>query len=420
MAKESKLYDTLGVSPNANENELKSAYRKLAMKYHPDKNPDAGDRFKEISHAYEVLSDSKKREIYDSYGEEGLNGGGAGSAGGMNPNDIFAHFFGADIFGGGGQKRGPRSTENMEFQLSVTLEDLYLGKSTKIAITRQKLCSSCDGKGSKVPNAVRKCSGCQGSGYKVSIRQIGPMIQQMQGVCNECSGKGESIRESDRCLTCNGKKVTPEKKTHQIFVEKGMSHGQRIRLAGEADQSPGLVPGDVIVILQQREHSFFKRSGLDLSCKVQIDLVSSLAGGFFKIKHLDGRILECPIKTGEIIKAEEIRCIPGEGMPEHKRPFTKGDLYVQFEIIYPTNNWASPSVIKSLESIFPPRNAPSSFNGASNSKSSDEIVEEVILQKVDGSRRRENSSRSRAAYDQDDDDDRSQEGGPQGVQCNQQ
>lgn len=414
MVKTTKLYDLLGVSPGASESELKSAYRKLALKYHPDKNPEAGDKFKEISHAYEVLSDTNKREVYDQYGEEGLNGEGPG----MSPQDIFSQFFGGGFFGGGfgGQSkpRGPRRGADMDFSLGVALEDLYKGKTTKIAVQRQVVCDKCDGKGGKA-DAVKACSGCNGNGVRVTIRQIGPMIQQMQSACNECNGEGEIIREKDRCKGCQGKKVTTEKKVHEVFVEKGMTDGQRIKFSGEADQAPGITPGDVIVIINEKEHSFFKRHGKDLHCKVKIDLVTALAGGAFTIKHLDDRILEGTIKPGEVIKPDEVRIIEGEGMPEFKRPFNKGDLYVQFELIFPPSNWADVETIAKLENILPPRSA-------MDVEISADMAEQVTLKKVDPSRRRgreqpDQSRRQRSAYEEDDEEERT--AGP-GVQCAQQ
>ncbi|PJF17747.1 hypothetical protein PSACC_02449 [Paramicrosporidium saccamoebae] len=408
MVKTTKLYDLLGVSPSASESELKSSYRKLALKYHPDKNPDAGDQFKEISHAYEVLSDSNKREVYDQYGEEGLNGDGPG----MSPQDIFSQFFGGGFFGGGfphGQRqRGPRRGADMDFSLGVTLEDLYKGKTTKIAVQRQIVCVKCSGKGGKA-DSVKSCPGCQGTGVRVTIRQMGPMIQQMQSACNECNGEGEIIKEKDRCTSCHGKKVSSEKKVHEVFIEKGMADGQRIKFAGEADQAPGVVAGDVVVILNEKEHAFFKRNGKDLHCKVKIDLLTALAGGSFTIKHLDDRILEGTIKPGEVMKPEEVRCIDGEGMPEYKRPFNKGDLYVQFELVFPPANWADAETIAKLESILPPRMA-------MEVEAEDALP--VTLKKVDPRRRTREQDRrqQRNAYDDDEEEER---GGP-GVQCHQQ
>lgn len=361
MVKNTKFYDILGVSPSASEAELKSSYRKLALKYHPDKNPNAGDKFKEISAAYEILSDSEKRQIYDQYGEEGLQGGGgAGGFGGMDPNDIFAQFFGGGMGGGGGRSRGPKGPRrgaDMDFSLACTLEDLYVGKKTKIAVQRTVLCKGCDGKGGK---EVKPCSGCNGSGIKVTIRQMGPMIQQMQGACNECEGLGEIIRPQDRCSECKGKKIVSERKIIEINIDKGMVHGQRIKFSGEADQGPGIIPGDVVVILKEKEHSLFQRIGNDLNCEIKIDLLTALAGGSFTITHLDGHKLEIHLgQNGDdnsdvIVRPNDIRVISSQGMPEYKRPFNKGDLYITFLIEFPPLGW-KPNVAILESGILPAR-----------------------------------------------------------------
>ncbi|CAG8714356.1 8788_t:CDS:2, partial [Cetraspora pellucida] len=215
-------YEVLGVESTASENEIKKA-----MKYHPDKNPDeaASEKFKEISHAYEILCDPEKREIYDRYGEEG---GGGNS---MTPEDLFASLF---SFGGGHsrQKRG----KDIIKPFSVILEDLYNGKTARISLQRDVVCSLCHGKGSK-SGATKKCHSCEGRGVKVAMRQIGPgMIQRINTVCANCNGTGGIIREKDKCKKCKGLKVVEEKKKLDIYIEKGMQNNQRIVMQGEADQ----------------------------------------------------------------------------------------------------------------------------------------------------------------------------------------
>nr|AAX46634.1 DnaJ subfamily A member 2 [Bos taurus] len=195
---DTKLYDILGVPPGASENELKKAYRKLAKEYHPDKNPNAGDKFKEISFAYEVLSNPEKRELYDRYGEQGLR---EGSGGGGGMDDIFSHIFGGGLFSFmGNQSRsrnGRRRGEDMMHPLKVSLEDLYNGKTTKLQLSKNVLCSACSGQGGK-SGAVQKCSACRGRGVRIMIRQLAPgMVQQMQSVCSDCNGEGEVINEKD-------------------------------------------------------------------------------------------------------------------------------------------------------------------------------------------------------------------------------
>ncbi|EPS59846.1 hypothetical protein M569_14958, partial [Genlisea aurea] len=235
----SRYYDILGVPKSASPDDLKRAYRKAAIKNHPDKGGDP-EKFKELSHAYDVLSDPEKREIYNQYGEDALKEGmGGGGGGGMHdPFDIFSSFFGGSHFGAGGSSRGRRQRKGDDLvqPLKVSLEDLYTGTSKKLSLSRNVICSKCGGKGSK-SGASLKCPGCQGSGMKVSIRQLGPgMLQQMQHPCNECYGTGEAISERDRCGQCKGKKVVAEKKVMEAHIEKGMQNGQKITFPGESDE----------------------------------------------------------------------------------------------------------------------------------------------------------------------------------------
>lgn len=427
MVKETKFYDLLEVNATANDGEIKTAYRKLAMKYHPDKNPNAGDKFKDISHAYEVLSNSDKREVYDRYGEAGLNGD-AGMGGGMSAEDIFSQFFGGSMFGGFGggsssRRSAPRRTEDMVFQLNVSLEDMYKGKTSKISVQHRILCAKCDGKGGK-DGAVKTCPGCNGSGVKVTVRQLGPMIQQMQSPCNECHGEGEIIREKDRCKTCEGQKVVAEKKIIDVNIEKGTPHGHKITFPGEADQAPGVQAGDLIVVIGEKEHPVFQRNGNDLLCKQSIELLTALAGGTIAIKHLDDRLLVVDIPSGQVIKPNSTKVIRGEGMPQFKKNFVRGDLFVQFDIIFPEDYWADAALIKStLESILPQRSQTDNYiqgNAAVN-------VHHVSLADVDPRHRTSGGASgasfrhaNKQAYEDDEDEDEGHHGPQPGVQCRQQ
>ncbi|XP_059524109.1 dnaJ homolog subfamily A member 2 [Myotis yumanensis] len=404
---DTKLYDILGVPPGASENELKKAYRKLAKEYHPDKNPNAGDKFKEISFAYEVLSNPEKRELYDRYGEQGLR---EGSGGGGGMDDIFSHIFGGGLFGFmGNQSRsrnGRRRGEDMMHPLKVSLEDLYNGKTTKLQLSKNVLCSACNGQGGK-SGAVQKCSACRGRGVRIMIRQLAPgMVQQMQSVCSDCNGEGEVINEKDRCKKCEGKKVIKEVKILEVHVDKGMKHGQRITFAGEADQAPGVEPGDIVLLLQEKEHEVFQRDGNDLHMTYKIGLVEALCGFQFTFKHLDARQIVVKYPPGKVIEPGCVRVVRGEGMPQYRNPFEKGDLYIKFDVQFPENNWVSPDKLSELEDLLPSRPEVPNIIGD---------TEEVELQEFDSTRGSGGGQR-REAYNDSSDEESSSHHGP-GVQC---
>eukprot|EP01137_Pigoraptor_chileana_P003784 Opistho-2@44497 len=410
MVKETKFYDLLGVEPTANEADLKKAFRKLALKYHPDKNPDAGDKFKELSFAYEVLADPKKREIYDKYGEQGLKEGG-GPGGGFSPEDVFSQFFGGGgLFGGGGggrrSERGERRGRDMAHPLKVSLEDLYKGKTSKLALQKHILCPKCDGKGGK-DGAVQSCKSCNGQGVKISLRQIGPgMVQQMQSACPECQGEGEIIKEKDRCKNCMGKKTTVERKVLEVHIEKGMKDGQKIVFHGEGDQAPGIVPGDIIIVIDEKEHPTFKRDGQDLVMEIEVELGEALCGFKRIITHLDDRKLLVTSPPGQVIKEGAVKTIKNEGMPRHRNPFEKGNLYISFKVKFPEDNFADANGLELLRRILPPARPLPQF--------APDEVEEVELDKFEPGTRKDSRSNGNA-YDED--EEHSHAGGGPGVQC---
>ncbi|KAK3847991.1 MAG: hypothetical protein J3R72DRAFT_429624 [Linnemannia gamsii] len=408
MPKETKLYEALEVDPNCSDAELKKAYRKLALKFHPDKTGGAtSERFQEISHAYDVLSEPAKRQAYDQYGEAGLSGeGGPGGMGGLSPEDLFSHFFGGGGGGGrGGRPTGPRRGKDVTHGLKVTLEDLYKGKTTKLALQKNVICEKCEGKGGK-EGAVKTCATCNGQGFRVMLRQMGPMMQQIQQPCGDCRGEGEIINAKDKCKFCNAKKVTQVRKVLEVHIDRGMKHGRKIVFNGEGDQAPGTIPGDVVIVLDQREHERFRRSDDDLFYSAKVDLVTALAGGKIQIPHLDDRVLVVDILPGEVIKPGELKAVMGQGMPT-ERHHDFGNLYIQFEIEFPTANWTDLSQIEQLRSILPPATAlPALPKGAH--------VEEVGLTEMDP-RQKARAEQGHGGVDDD------EEGGHgPGVQCAQQ
>jgi DnaJ family protein A protein 2 len=339
-------YKALGVSKDADENEIKKAYKKLALKHHPDKGGDV-ELFKEISAAAEVLCDPEKRKLYDKYGKEGLDNSGGG--GGHSADDIFSMFFG----GGRGRRGqgGPVRGEDINHPIKVTLEDLYNGKTVRLAINRDKLCEDCEGRGGK-EGAEKDCSDCNGRGVKVTLRQLGPgMVQQMQTPCQTCRGACKIINERDKCKSCKGKKVFKDRKVLEVNVEKGMKNGQKIRFAGEADEAPNTIPGDVNFIVQERQHERFTRKGADLALPMELELSEALCGFTKTITHMDGRVLKITSPSGSVVKPESVRVITGEGMPFHGSPFTKGRLFIIFKVKFPTV--LAPGAVTALRAVLP-------------------------------------------------------------------
>ncbi|KAK5773984.1 type I HSP40 co-chaperone YDJ1 PWA37_003111 [Arxiozyma heterogenica] len=406
MVAETKLYDVLGVSPNATDSEIKKAYRKLALKYHPDKNPseEAAEKFKEASSAYEVLSDPEKRDLYDQFGSQGLNGGAGGMGGGFGfGEDIFSQFFG----GAGAQRtRGPQRGRDIRHEIKVTLEELYKGKTSKLALNKQILCKTCEGRGGK-KGAVKKCSSCNGQGIKFVTRQMGPMIQRFQTECDVCHGSGDIINEKDKCKTCNGKKVDHERKILEVHVNPGMRNGEKVVFKGEADQAPDVIPGDVVFVIHELPHKLFQRSGDNLIYHAEIDLLTALAGGSFMIPHVSGDWLKVDIVAGEVIAPDSHKVIDGKGMPIPKYGGF-GNLIIKFSVKFPGNHFTDEDTLKKLEDILPKRPELPKVPA-------DVHVEECVLSEYDSSKYESRGS-GRAGQSYDSDDEGHAHGG-EGVQC---
>lgn len=402
-----KFYKLLGVDKNATPAQIKKGFRKMAMKHHPDKGG-SEELFKEISRAYEVLSDEEKRQNYDEYGEEGIDGPPGGE--GM---DIF------DLFGGGGRRRGgrqgKRKGEDVQFTLSVALQDMYKGVQKRLRLTRNIKCKGCNGKGHHGDANQATCRGCKGQGVRTVIRQIGPgMIQQMRGRCDMCDGTGQTIAAKDRCRDCRGTKVQSEKKELEVYVERGMGHGSKSVFHGESHQLPNTIPGDVIVTIKQKPHPVFRRDGRHLFIRKTLSLSQALCGFQISVTHLDGR--ELLVKSdGKCIKPGDFRVIREEGMPIRGRPHSKGDLYVEFDVEFPTSFTAAQQ--KKLLKVLGSNEDPTMKMGDDE----EGVREEVEVQTVNMEHERQKIKRDlqedRTEHEQDEDDERQHHRGHHGAEC---
>lgn len=347
MVKDMKYYNALGVSASASDDEIKRAYRKLALKYHPDKNKDPGaqEKFKEVSVAYEILSDSSKRKAYDAYGEDGVNGQGGMDEAHMH--DIFSSFFG----GGGSRRREASKPRTITHLQRVPLEAFYCGKTIKLAITRSRLCGKCGGSGSKVAGQTSRCRDCNGQGVRMVTRQLGPgFLQQMQVSCPNCQGKGTYIRNEDKCDSCLGAQTTKEKKIFEVVVERGMKNGDRVTFSGEGDQNPDeSLSGDIVIVFEMTPHDKFTRYGNHLLMEKNITLAEALTGFTMHETHMDGRKLAITCPFGTVVEPNVLYSVSREGMPVPRTGgVERGDLLIKFTIVYPVVSEANKTKLQQI------------------------------------------------------------------------
>jgi molecular chaperone DnaJ len=336
-------YDILGVSKSSSADEIKKAYRKLAIKYHPDKNPNdktAEDKFKEAAEAYEILSNPEKKQRYDHYGHAGV---GSAAGGGMNMDDIFSQF--GDIFGGGGgspfdsffggqqQSRGGRRVakgSNLRIKVKLTLEEIANGAEKKIKVNKQVTCKTCDGSGAKDRNSVSTCSTCGGSG---AVRRVtNTILGQMQtsSTCPTCNGSGSQI--TNKCNACHGEGTVRGEETISINIPAGVSDGMQLSMSGKGNAGPnGGVPGDLIILIEEIAHDTLKREGNNIVYDLHISIVDAALGYSAEVPTIDGKAkikIEPGTQSGKLLR------LKGKGIPEINS-YQRGDQIIHVNIWTP-------------------------------------------------------------------------------------
>lgn len=339
MAK-ADFYETLGVSKGASDKDLKSAFRRLAMKYHPDKNPEdveAERKFKEINEAYETLKDPQKRAAYDQFGHAafeqggpgGFGGGGFGGGGAHAFSDIFEDIFG-EMMGGGRSRRNAGGRErgaDLRYNMEISLEEAFTGKTAQIRVPTSVQCDACGGSGAKPGSQPVTCSTCQGSG-RVRASQG---FFSVERTCPTCHGRGETI--SDPCPKCSGQGRVNEDRSLSVNIPAGIEDGTRIRLAGEGEAGMrGGPQGDLYIFLSVKPHEFFQRDGADLYCTVPVSMTTAALGGQFDVVTLDGA--KTRVKVPEGTQTGRQFRLKSKGMPV-LRSSHMGDLYIQIAIETP-------------------------------------------------------------------------------------
>ncbi len=331
MAQKRDYYDVLQLHRNASVVEIKKAYRKMAFKYHPDQNtsdPQAESKFKELTEAYEVLSDDQKRAIYDQYGHEGLQqqAGGGFNAGGFG--DIFGDLFG-EVFGGSGRRRsGGRAGESLRYNLEIEFDEAVFGTQAKIKIPRYKTCDVCNGSGVESGSEPEVCPTCKGQG-QVRFQQGFFSVSQ---ACSTCRGEGTIIKNP--CKQCAGSGRQREEKNLSVKIPAGVETGTRLKLLGEGGAgTKGGPPGDLYVVIQVKEHPFFQRRGNDIYCQVPITFAQAALGADLEVETLEEKE---KISVAEGTQSGDLIYLKGKGVP-HLNGYGRGDQIIELVVMTPKN-----------------------------------------------------------------------------------
>lgn len=375
MAEKRDYYEVLGVSKSASDSELKSAYRKLAKKYHPDMNPgdkEAEAKFKEASEAYSVLSDPDKRRQYDQFGHAAFEGGAGGGAGGfdfngMDMGDIFGDIFG-DFFGGGrsrAQNNGPMKGQNLHHTIRITFEEACFGTEKELDLPLQDECESCHGTGAKAGTTPETCSKCGGKGQVVYSQQsLFGMVRNVQ-TCPDCRGTGKIIR--DKCPDCHGSGYITRKRKISVTVPAGIDNGQSIRIREKGDPGVNGGPrGDLLVEVAVSRHPIFQRQGIDIYSSAPITFAQAALGGDVRIKTVDGEV-EYTVKPGTQTDTR-IR-LRGKGVPSLRNKSIRGDQYVTLVVQVPTKmNGEQKELLKKFDEAMYGKSEEKEENGETTEK----------------------------------------------------
>jgi molecular chaperone DnaJ len=331
------FYEVLSVKREASIEEIKASYRQSALKWHPDRNPvnkeEAEIKFRECTEAYSVLSDPQKRQIYDTYGHEGLRGSNVGtdfnSSVFQDFHDIFGDFFGFDdLFSGSRRGRGRNQRgADLRYDMTLTFEEAAAGVTTKVKLPKQELCSACNGTGAKKGTGVTSCQTCGGRGQMAYQQGFFTITR----TCPACQGAGQIIRE--RCLECRGNGRVEREKIIELRIPPGVDSGTRLRVTGEGEQGPNGGPAGVLyVVLDVKEHQFFERRGADLYCTIPLSVVQAALGTELQVPGLGG---EEKLKIPEGTQSDAVFRVKGKGLPD-PRGGGKGDLYYHVRVLTPT------------------------------------------------------------------------------------